>query len=63
MIAACFARALQRCTDHLDTGFLLIFQAFKPIRKTRNQVNTDTKYDTGAHSPALPPRGREKSLP
>jgi hypothetical protein len=39
MIAACFARALQRCTDHLDTGFLLIFQAFKPIGKTRNQLS------------------------
>jgi hypothetical protein len=38
MITACFARALQRCTSHLDTGFLLIFQTFKPIGKTRNQL-------------------------
>jgi hypothetical protein len=38
MITACFARALQRCTGRLYMGFRFIFQAVKPIGKTRNQL-------------------------
>jgi hypothetical protein len=38
MITACFARALQRCAGRLYMGFLFIFQAVRPIDKTRNQL-------------------------
>jgi hypothetical protein len=38
MITACFARALQRCTGRLYMVFLFIFQAVRPIGKTRNQL-------------------------
>ena len=38
MITVCFARALQRCTGRLQMGFRFIFQAVRPIGKTRNQL-------------------------
>jgi hypothetical protein len=38
MITACFARALQSCTGRLYMGFRFIFQAVRPIGKTRNQL-------------------------
>ena len=38
MITACFAGALQRCAGRLYMGFPFIFQAVRPIGKTRNQL-------------------------
>jgi hypothetical protein len=38
MITVCFVRALQRCTGRLQMGFRFIFQAVRPIGKTRNQL-------------------------
>jgi len=42
MLTACFARVLQRCPGRLFIGFRFIFQAVRPIGKTRNQFTTTT---------------------
>ena len=42
MITACFACALQRCPGRLYTEFRFIFQAVRPIGKTRNQLVVTT---------------------
>ena len=48
MRTACFVRVLQRCTGRLYMNFLSIFQAVRPIGKTRNQLNP-----SGAVTPVL----------